>query len=139
MATYHGKNCYFELTDGGGTARSIGTDLQDAAFAVELPDVKSTGFTDSWDESLVGIPGYKINIGGNWTDTSNTGTAVVLDSLIGASQRYFRLAPGGSATGQRCYTGSIIMTSYNVTVPVAGKVSVTANFVGTGVMTGSTM
>lgn len=139
MATYHGKSAYFALTDVGGTLRSMGTDLQDATFGVELPDVKSTGFTDSWDESLVGIPGYKVTIGGNWTDTADTGTAVVLDGLIGASQRYFKLAPGGSATGQRCYTGSIIMSSYNVSVPVAGKVGISATFVGTGVMTASTM
>ena len=139
MSTYHGKNCHFVIADNGGTERDISGDLQSSNITFDIPTEEDTGFKDADKTFLVGIKGYNMSIDGNWSDTSNVGTDVVFSDLLGASQRFFRFAPGGSATGQRSYTGSVIMTSYNVTTPVGGKVGFSANFIGNGAMTASTM
>lgn len=140
MATYHGKNCYFAINDSGGTLRSIHSDLQNANISIDTATADDTAFTDTWQTAAVGIPGYKVSIDGLWSDTTSTGTDVVLMALLGASAAsYFRFAPAGSTSNYRSYVGSILLTAYNPTAAHTNMVRFTANFTGNGALTASTM
>lgn len=137
MATYHGKNAYFTIEDSGGTARDISSDLTSVSLPRNVPTAETTGFGATDQSHLAGVKGATMTLEGNWSDTSNTGTDVVLNGIIG-DLKEFVYGPSGSTAGRCKRTGSAILTDYTVTSPVGGKVSFTATFIVSGAIAAST-
>jgi hypothetical protein len=138
VAGTHGKSGYFAIYDSGGTLRDISNDLSSVNITFDVPTENTEGFGDTWTEVVAGVKNGTFSIEGNYSETASTGTDTVLWGILGSLQEFIH-APKGNTSGNRKWTGSAILTSYNPTTPVGGKISFTGNFQCSGTVTGSTI
>ncbi len=139
MAKVHGKNAHFELTDTGAQTRNLSTFITN----VELDDALDTAETSAFgpeDKTYVqGQKGHTLRIQGQYDPTASTGPDAVLSGLAnGTVTSTFIYGPGGSTGGLVKYTGVGIVTSYNVSSPIAGVVTFNADIQVTGAVTRTT-
>lgn len=148
MAAKPGSKAFFSLTDVGGTARDISQYCQSLGLQKKIDSLDTTGQGQSSapvKSFIAGLSETDIPIEANHDDAATTGTDVVLGAIADAggvqtdgSLLTFVYGPVGSASGARKYTGSCIMTSFDDTSPVAGKVGIKANLKVSGAVSRTT-
>lgn len=139
---YHGKDTVFSLEDSAGsTLRALTTNLTSVALSRANDTHDKTGFGASGHEFITGLTNGTITLEGFWDDTASTGTATVLDSLIGTGSTptyAWEYGPEGSTTGDVKYSGECVLQSLDYTSPVADLVTFTATLQISGAVTKGT-
>lgn len=117
MAFVHGKSAYFKINS---------TDLSSYCDEVSLPRSIETAETTTFGKSaktyITGLTDATISASGSWDATADG----VIAPLVGSSSLVtWEVGPAGSTAGNVKYTGSAIITSYEVSAPVGDKVTFT--------------
>ena len=117
MAFVHGKSAYF---------KNNSTDLSSYCDEVSLPRSIETAETTTFGKSaktyITGLTDATISASGSWDATADG----VIAPLVGSSSLVtWEVGPAGSTAGNVKYTGSAIITSYEVSAPVGDKVTFT--------------
>lgn len=126
----HGRAAEFHIEDSGGTIRDVSTDLNDITIDITVNNPEDTAFGDTFiTRSASGLRDYSMSVSGWYDDTASTGIETVLQGIL-AEIGVFKYLPGGSVTGNRIYSGCVVLDSYGVTSPVDGMITLTAAFSG---------
>lgn len=133
----HGKETAFSLEDSAGTTlRALGVNLTKVGFSRQNDTHDTTGFGATGHTFIAGLTNGTIQIEGFWDDTANTGTATVLDGLLGISTTLgWEYGPEGSATGDVKYSGECVLQSLDYSSPVADLTTFTATLQISGAVT----
>jgi hypothetical protein len=123
MSAVHGSNSYVSI-DGDDVSVYLDTATLDKM--VETAEV--TAFGDDDKEYIPGLRDSTISGGGHW---DATGDGFVADWDDGAVVAVI-VGPAGSASGMVEYTFNAILTSYNVDMPVGGRVGFSFSLQRTG-------
>lgn len=140
MAAAHGKDSYIAIEDSAGTTlRNI------------TPYVKSVDFNrsnDANDTTTKGAEGKtyrpgltdgEIRLTGLWDDTADTGSRIVLKSLLGIETAVgFEWGPEGNGAGAIKDSGDCVLTQYDESSPVDDMVAFTATLKISGDVTTGT-
>lgn len=127
--TIHGKDTAFSLEDSAAsTLRILDSQLNNVSFNRSNDTHDSTVFGDEGHTFIVGLTNGTITIEGFWDKTASTGTATVLDSLMGLDNVTlgWEYGPEGRTTGLVKYSGECVLSSLDYTSPVADLVTFTA-------------
>lgn len=128
MAFKHGSDSTFSVDDSGGTARSI-TGVDNVSLTRNGEPAEVTALGNNSKAFIAGLKDATVSISGSWDVTSTTGNDVVLSGIIGGSAGTISFSPDGGTT---TYSAEALCTSYDITSPVADKVSFSADFQVTG-------
>lgn len=132
---FHGKDAAVYVTDSGGVERN----LTDYATSVGLPvEVETAEVSTLGDDDKVYVTGLRdrtISIEGKWDGTVDG----YLSGLLGGTARAWKVFPAGSAAGRPFYSGSAILTSYEVTADIGDAVGFSAEFQNSGAVTRGTV
>lgn len=132
---FHGKDAAVYVTDSGGVERN----LTDYATSVGLPvEVETAEVSTLGDDDKVYVTGLRdrtISIEGKWDGTVDG----YLSGLLGGTARAWKVFPAGSAAGRPFYSGSAILTSYEVTADIGDAVGFSAEFQNSGTVTRGTV
>ena len=115
MAFVHGKSAYFKVNS---------TDLSGYCEEVSLPRSIETAETTTFGKSaktyITGLTDATISASGKWDSTADG----VIAPLLGSSSLVtWEVGPAGSGTGAVKYSGSAIITSYEVSAPVGDAIT----------------
>jgi hypothetical protein len=125
VAFRHGKNGSLTLN-----TKDLTAFLDNVDFSMDLDTADSTTFGATWKTSLAGIPSGKLDVSGFYDPTATTGISAVLRSaFLGATPVTGLFYPGGNVTGQELWTitTGCLVTSYSVSSPVGGIVTIKAS------------
>ena len=134
MPTFrHGKSAVFKIGSSGapGTATAISDAVREIGFPRSIETGETTSFGSSAKTYLVGLSDATISISGIFDATYDAQLA----GLAGIDGVAFEYGPSGSTTGMIKYTGSCVMTSYELSSPVGDVVTFSAQFQVSGAIT----
>jgi hypothetical protein len=134
MPTFrHGKSAVFKIGSSGtpGTATAISDAVREITFPRSIETGETTSFGSSAKTYLVGLSDATISISGVFDATYDAQLA----GLTGIDGVAFEYGPSGSTVGMIKYTGSCVMTSYELSSPVGDVVTFTAQFQVSGAIT----
>jgi len=137
MAFAHGKAAVFKIDDSGDTLRDLSSYLNDVGFPrdIEAAETTTFGVAGSAKTYIVGLTDASISISGLFDATADG----YLAGIVGfATPRDFEYGPAGSTGGFVKYTGTCILTSYEVSASVGDTVQASADFQVTGAITRTT-
>lgn len=137
MPTFrHGKNTVFKFGTSGTPATPVdySTSMDEVGFprSVDTGETTTFGVTGSAKTYVVGLVDGTISFSGKFDATTDAGIAGILGFDTPVS---FEYGPEGSTTGRVKYSGSAILTSYEVTGQVGDVVSAKGEFQITGPVT----
>lgn len=140
MAFIHGKNAYIQLDNSAGTLVDLSSISNEVSFSWNIDTNETTVFGNSAKTYISGLNDATISLTGLFDATSATvieGTinALIAGTLASATSVF---GPEGSGSGKKKYTQEVIVTSYEISAPVADVVSLTVEFQRTGATTIST-
>lgn len=130
MAEVHGKNAVFKVTDSGSTLRDLSGYINTDGLAREADTPEVTTHGNSSKRYIPGLFDGTISIEGPWDLTLDGYLAGILNL-----ERTFEYYPAGNSTGKPKYSGSLILTSYEVEAPMDDAVSFSGEFQLTGDVT----
>lgn len=134
MAFVHGKDSYFMLN-----AVELTTFITDVSFNQSVDVAETSTMGGEAKSYLAGMSDSTISISGRYDSTVTTGPDAVLSVQVGADAVVaWIFGPEGGTTGKEKYNGNCILTSYNMTAPVADIVAFTAEFQVSGAITKGT-
>jgi len=135
MAFSHGKDC--DIGFGTHAVPGTATDITAYVTSVTMPreiDTAETSCMGDTDKSfLAGLKGANISIEGKFDPTVDAH----LDGIAGDDGIIFEYYPQGNSAGKVKYTGSCILTSYEVSESVDDAGSFSAEFQISGAVTRS--
>lgn len=129
MATIHGKDAAFLLEDSAAsTLRNISDQLTSISFSRANDTHDTTTFGKEGHTFIAGLTNGTITIEGFWDKTATTGSATVLDSLMGLDNVTvgWEYGPEGNVAPGVKYSGECILASLDFSEPVADLVTFTA-------------
>lgn len=139
MAFVHGKGAAVKVDNAAGTLQTLTSYLTNFDMSHTVDTAESTTMGAEAKTYLSGQSDMTFSVSGNYDSTASTGPDVILQGLIGLeTTSTFELGPEGATTGKIKYTGECFLTAYNVSAPVGGVVTFTADFQATGAVTKST-
>jgi predicted secreted protein len=141
MATYHGKDTYFAVEDSAAsTLRAIGVNLTSSSLNWSNDQHDTTTYGQTGHTFVAGLTNATIDLAGFWDDTASTGSATVLDSLVGllSTTVAWEWGPEGNGSGDVKYSGEAILVNVNHSAPVADLVTFTAQLQVSGAVTKGT-
>jgi len=134
MAKYHGKVSVFKIDDSGSTLQDLSNFVSDVSLDLGQDVAEATAKGSAAKEYTVGHHGATASFTGRWDDTATTGPDDILRTLVtGGAASDVEISFGGDGSGQRRVSGSMIVTQYAVSSPLAG----TVDFTGAGTFTGA--
>lgn len=140
MAFQHGRSTVFKLDDSGGTLRDLSAFLTSVDFpqAVDIPDTTAFGDT-ARKRGVVGLKDNNFSFSGMFDPTAITGPDAILSGALGTANTVsFEYGPEGGTTGKVKYSGEGRLTSYDLSSPVDGICTFSANGVVDGAVTRGT-
>lgn len=137
MAFVHGKSAVFKVDDSGGTLRDLSAYLNDVSFPRDIETAETTTFGAAGGAKtyIVGLNDATISISGLFDATADGYLAGVVGH---ATPLDFEYGPAGSSGGSVKYSGTCLMTSYEVSAAVGDAVQASADFQVTGQITRGT-
>lgn len=136
MPTFvHGKNAQFELE---------GTNLSDTLNEITLPreieTAETTAFGTQDKTYITGLSDATVSLSGMFDATVDSAISTVIANLKSGSiaSASFTYGPSGSASTKPKFTGEALVTSYEISSPVADVVTYSLELQVTGGVTGST-
>lgn len=137
----HSKDAVFSLEDSAAsTLRALTSDLTNVQFSRSNDTHDSTTLGVAGHTYIAGLTDGTITLDGFWTDTALTGTATVLDSLLGliGTTLGWEYGPEGGTSGDIKYSGESVLETLDYTSPVADLVTFTATLKISGAVTKGT-
>jgi len=132
---YHGKDAAVYITDSGGTERNLTDVSTSVGLPVEVETAEVTTFNDDDKVYVTGLRDRTISLEGKWDATVDG----YLSGLLGGTARAWKVFPAGSASGRPYYSGSAILTSYEVTSEIGDAIGFSAEFQNSGAVTRGTV
>lgn len=132
---YHGKDAAVYITDSGGTERNLTDVSTSVGLPVEVETAEVTTFNDDDKVYVTGLRDRTISLEGKWDATVDG----YLSGLLGGTARAWKVFPAGSAAGRPFYSGSAILTSYEVTSEIGDAIGFSAEFQNSGAVTRGTV
>lgn len=140
MAFVHGKNGSFELDNSAGTLTQLDTISNEFSFSQSIETAETTVFGNNAKTYITGLNDATISLSGMFDATS----AAVIEGTIAAlidgtnASATLVLGPEGNAAGKKSYSQEVLVTSFDIGVPVGDVVSLSVEFQRTGNTTFST-
>jgi predicted secreted protein len=136
MARRAGKEGTFSIEDSGSTMREISTRVSSVTWNRGAGELDVTALNTNWRDYIPGIRSWSADIRGLYDDgaASALGVDEIFDALMGVYVSETCFAPSGSAAGPK-YSGSAILSAYNLDHSVDGPVAFTATLMGVGAYT----
>lgn len=134
MAFTHGSRSVFKLEDGpGGTMQEISQALNESGVDQSIDVEETSVFGEDAKSYVVGLEDGTISLSGHFS----TDSGHAYDVLKGIKREVvgFEYLPEGDDSGKPKLSGSCILTSFNVSSSVNGKVDVSASLQVTGGVT----
>lgn len=128
----HGKGSFFSLTSATGGVINYSSGIDDCSLARKLDTPDVTTFGDNDKSYIVGLRDASFSVAGIFSSTHVKKLDALLGSTAGGA---FVYGPEGTASGGRKYTGSSILTGYDVKSPVGGRVALTFSLQCSGAIT----
>lgn len=141
MATIHGKDAAFLIEDSAAsTLRDISSQLTSISFSRSNDNHDTTTFGKEGHTFSNGLTNGTITLEGFWDKTATTGSATVLDSLVGldALTVGWEYGPEGSTSTNVKYSGECVLSSLDFSEPVADLVTFTCTLQISGDVTKGT-
>lgn len=137
MAFVHGKSAVFKLDNSSASLVDYSPYLNDVSLSrsIETAETTTFGVSGSAKTYIVGLSDATFSISGLFDATADATLAGVLGF---ATALNFNYGPAGSTAGLVKYTGTCIMTGYNISAAVGDAVQATADFQVTGPVTRTT-
>ena len=137
MAFVHGKSAVFKLDNASASLVDYSQYLNDVSLSrsIETAETTTFGVSGSAKTYIVGLSDATFSISGLFDATADATLAGVLGF---ATALNFNYGPAGSTAGLVKYTGTCIMTGYNISAAVGDAVQATADFQVTGPITRGT-
>lgn len=123
MAFRHGKNAVFKIDNSGGTLQDISAYLNEASLPRSIETGETTTFGKSAKTYITGLTDATISLSGNFDSAVDAILAGILGQDATVSWEY---GPEGSTGGYVKFSGEGILTSYEVSSPVADVVTFSA-------------
>lgn len=142
MAFVHGKNTAFKLDNAAGSLQDLSTFLDDVTFpkTIETGETTTYQVDGSAKTYIVGLTDATVSLSGKFDATVDAHfAALVAAQLAGTNtSATFEYGPAGGGSGAIKYTGEAVVTSYEVSTPVADVVTFSAELQVTGKVTRTT-
>jgi len=137
VAFVHGKSAVFKLDNSSASLVDYSPYLNDVSLSrsIETAETTTFGVSGSAKTYIVGLSDATFSISGLFDATADATLAGVLGF---ATALNFNYGPAGSTAGLVKYTGTCIMTGYNISAAVGDAVQATADFQVTGPVTRTT-
>jgi len=138
MAFTHGSRSVFKVADGPeGTLQEISKALSDAGVDQSVDVEETSVLNDDAKRYVAGLEDGTISVDGHFSTTANE----AYDVLKGIKREIvaFEYLPEGDTAGNPKLSGDCILTSFNVSSSVNGKVDLSASFQVTGGVTEGTV
>lgn len=137
MAFVHGKSAVFKVDNATNVLTDLSAFLNDIGFPrdIEAAETTTFGVAGSAKTYIVGLTDASISISGLFDATADAALAGVVGF---ATLLDFEYGPAGSGSGSVKYTGTCLLTSYEVSASVGDTVSASADFQVSGAITRST-
>jgi len=140
MAFVHGKNGAFELDNSSGVLTALSSISNEFSFSQSIETAETTTFGSAAKTYITGLNDATISLSGLFDVTTSTvieGTiAALIDGTIASASLKF--GPAGNTSGYKSYSQEVIVTSFDISVPVGDVVSLSVEFQRTGATTIST-
>jgi len=127
MADYHG---YDGIVKVGGSA--VGS-VQRWNVDQRAETTQGYGMGDAWMATRATVKSFEGSMEFYYDPTETAGANIVPGDTLSVE-----LFPGGEATGNAFFSGSVVVTGVPLSVPKDGWVTKTVNFQGDGALTEST-
>lgn len=137
MAFVHGKNGSFELDNSSGTLTALDSISNEFSFSQSIETAETTTFGSSAKTYITGLNDATVSLSGLFDATSAGVIEATIDALIDGTNASATLVfgPAGNTSGLKKYTQEVIVTSYDISVPVGDVVSLSVEFQRTGATT----
>lgn len=135
MAFVHGKSAVFKLDDSGGTLRDLSAYLDDVSMPRSIETAETTTFGSSAKTYITGLTDATISISGKFDSTADGYLAGVVGAAALLDWEY---GPEGSTAGKVKYSGTAILTSYEIGATVGDAVTASAELQISGAITRNT-
>lgn len=129
MAFAHGRLGFFKLATNDLSAWIDSTTFDQTADVHE-----TTTYGKSWKTRIGGLKDASFSIGGIY-DAAAGGPEAILRPLVGGAATAYEWGPEGNASGKPKYTGSVVVESYQQSVPVGDVIRWTATLQNTDTVT----
>jgi TP901-1 family phage major tail protein len=113
-------------------------EVRDATLTIEQSEIDVTSFdSGGWVENIGGLNSFSIDCEALWRSDDTTGQDAIFSALTGGTVVTVQLFPK-DATSAEGYQGDVIVTSFEVGVPIDDAVTVSISLIGTGALTAVT-
>lgn len=136
MAFKHGSRAILHITDVNGVYQNFSQYIGNTTFTgpIDAADVTTLGAYAK--RYIDGLRDHSFPLDGPWTPEVDDWLFAIMSS---SAYSEFRYAPGGSVTGYPSYSGSVLLTSYEVTAAVSDAAKFTATMQVSGCTTKTTL
>lgn len=140
MAFAHGKGAAFQLDNSAGSLVDLSTYLDEVSFPRTIETGETTTFQSTSKTYVVGLRDATVSLSGKYDPTADAHFSGVDSALAAGSidSVSFEYGPAGSASGAVKYSGEALLTSYEVSAPVADVITFSAELQVTGDVTRGT-
>lgn len=132
MAFVHGKSAVFKLDNSSGNLVDYSAFLEDISFPRSIETAETTTFGSSAKSYITGLTDATVSLSGKFDATADATLAAVIGQ---ATPLDFEYGPAGSTVTFIKYSGTCIMTSYEVSATVGDVVTATVELQVTGAIT----
>lgn len=129
MANYSAKDA--KVYTGG---YDLSGQSSNVTLGYELATDETTPFGATDQEFVTGLGNYTIGTTSFWRDDSGSGTAIIYDAAIAASDVWSFYPAGITANHRGWASQAALMTTYNITAPVKGAIIAEVSCQGAGTL-----
>ncbi len=111
-------------------------EVSDCNLKVAGKTIDTTNFDSSeWDEFINGTKNWSIDFTANFKASDTNGQVAVMNNILTASQAPYAVTLQLTASAAPSFSGNVVTESFDISVPVADKISVKATLKGSGALT----
>ena len=132
---FHGKDAAVWITDSASTERDFTSYTTSVGIPVSVDTAEVSTLGDDDKVYVTGLRDRTISLEGQWDATVDG----YLNGLLGGTPRPWKVFPAGSTTGRPYYSGSAILTKYEVKAGVGDALGFSAEFQNSNTVTRGTV
>ena len=140
MAFVHGKNGYIQLDNSSGTLTDITSISNEISFSRAIDTAETSVFGNAAKTYITGQNDATISLSGLFDATTSTTIEGTIDALVAGTIASATLVfgPEGSGSGKKKYSQEVVVSSYDIGIPVGDVVTLSVEFQRTGATTVTT-
>lgn len=137
MPFVHGSKSVLKISDSAGALYDLSPITESADNPRSLGNAEVTHFGSTAKEFIVGLSDSTISVSGKFDAAIDQKINAAIDALVAGTNAamLYEYFPAGTTAGQPKYSGSFIPTSYSVSSPVGGAVTIKLDGQCTGART----